>query len=274
MPRVLTLDKSLSVLESIFACKDGIGTRALALQLDLNVATAHNIARTFCARGYLRQDPQTKAFHPGIRLMLLGRHPSYIRSLTLSATAIIDDVARTLNESVLLASMDHGRVINLKYTPSRQALRVHESEDMSDHSYATAVGKVLLASMNEHELDAYLLKTPLQRFTPRTFCDPQRLKDELKKVQLQGYAQTRDEFSEGLSAVAIPVRDPWQTVVAAIGASAPTVRLQRASQIEDILRPLQKAASDIEQQWQENQHPRKKIPAKTKATSPSPARVK
>ena len=51
MPTVLTLDKSISVLETIVRSPEGIGTRAIAQELDINVATAHNIATTFAARG-------------------------------------------------------------------------------------------------------------------------------------------------------------------------------------------------------------------------------
>jgi len=249
MPRILTLDKSLSVLEAVFSARDGIGTRALAHHLELNVATTHNIARTFCQRGYLRQDADTKLFHPGIRLMLLGRHPSYLRSLSLSAATIVDNAAKVINESVLLASIDHGHVINLKYVPSRQALRVQESEDMSDHSYATAVGKVLLASLSEAELDTYLHKMPPTRFTPNTVTDPVLLKQELRQVKERKYAETRDEFCEGLSAVAIPICDQWGTIIAAIGASAPTLRMQNAQQFETTLHELSQAATAIEQQW-------------------------
>jgi DNA-binding IclR family transcriptional regulator len=252
MPRVLTLDKSLSVLEAVLSSRNGVGTRSLAHRLDLNVATVHNIARTFCERGYLRQDPETKSFAPGIRLMLLGRHPSFLRSLSLSASAIIDGVAEKLNESVLFAAIDHGHVLNLKYVPSRQALRVHEAEDMSDHSYCTAVGKILLASLTDTELDSYLHSTPLQRFTPKTICEPAKLSEELKGVLARGYAQTRDEFCEGLSAIAVAVRDPWGTIVAGIGASAPTVRLQKSEQFETTLRELQNAASAVEQQWSQS----------------------
>ncbi len=249
MPRVLTLDKSLSVLELVFSKRDGIGTRDLAGQLKVNVATAHNIARTFCLRGYLRQDPDTKVFYPGIRLMLMGRHPSYLRSLSLSASSIIDDLAKKLNESVMLASIDHGHILNLKYVPSRQALRAQESEDMSSHSYCTAVGKILLASLSDSELDSYLHHTPLQRLTPHTLCTPQLVKDELRKVKSQGYAETRDEFCEGLSAVAVPVRDPWGNIVASVGASAPSVRLQKTSQLDHALNELRRAANEIELHW-------------------------
>ncbi|SDT98912.1 transcriptional regulator, IclR family [Verrucomicrobium sp. GAS474] len=259
MPRVLSLDKSLSVLEAIFHHHDGIGTRALAQQMQLNVATIHNIARTFCLRGYLRQDPETKVFYPGIRLMLLARHPTYLRSLTLSASGIVEETARKLNESVLLASMDHGRVLNLKYVPSRQALRAQESEDMSLHSYATAVGKILLAATTNPELDAFLQETKLQAFTPRTFSTVESLKAELRRVREEGRARTREEFCAGLNAGAVPIRDPWGSIVAAIGASAPTIRLETEEQWEALFADLSQAASAIEAQWREAQQtqPRK-----------------
>ncbi len=251
MPKVLSLEKSLSVLEAIFQNQDGGGTRALAHQLGYNVATVHNIAMTFCQRGYLRQDAQTKRFFPGMRLMLLGRHPSYLHSLTASAAGVVDDLAEKLNESVLLGSFDRGRILNLKYVPSRQALRVHEPEDVSDHSHGTAFGKVLLSSLSEPELAAYLRETKLRRFTANTICAPEALLEELRKVRESGYAQTRDEYCEGVSAVAVPIRDPWGAIVASIGASAPTVRMQKTGQFEESLAALRKAAGTIERIWSE-----------------------
>jgi len=266
MPKVLSLDKSLSVLEAILQSKEGIGTRALQQKLGYNVATVHNIAMTFCARGYLRQDPESRHFFPGMRLMLLGRHPSYLRSLTASAAAIVDEVAERLNESILLGSIDHGRVMNLKYVPGKQALRVHEPEDVSDHSYCTGFGKVLLASLSEPELEAYLQETRLEQFTPNTICTPEALRRELQKVREQGYAQTHDEYCEGISAVAVPIHDPWGSIIASIGASAPSVRMRRARQFEESLQGLQDAATRIERIWGEEMHaePAKKRNARKK----------
>lgn len=273
MPKVLSLDKSLTVLEAIFQHRDGIGTRALAGELQLNVATVHNIAQTFCKRGYLRQDPDSKVFYPGIRLLLLGRHPSYIRSLSLAAAAIVDDVARKLNESVMLASMDHGRILNLKYVPSRQALRVQESEDMSQHAYCTAVGKILLTSMTEGELFTYLREVQFQSFTPHTITTEERLRQEIQVIREKGCAKTMDEFCEGISALAVPIYDPWGAIVAAIGASAPTVRMDREN-FETTLQELRLAASQIEEQWRSSRverTPRKNARRSKVATSTAEA---
>jgi len=254
MPKVLSLDKSLSVLEEVFQSKDGVGTRALEQKLGYNVATVHNIAMTFCHRGYLRQDPVTRHFFPGMRLMHLGRHPSYLHSLTASASAIVDEVAERLNESVLLGSIDRGRVLNLKYVPGKQALRVHEPEDVSDHSYCTAFGKVLLSSLSEEELETYLREIKLEQFTPNTITTQENLRRELEKVREQGFAQTRDEYCEGISAVAVPIHDPWGTIIASIGASAPTIRMRKARQFEESLRGLQDAAARIGRIWGDELH--------------------
>jgi DNA-binding IclR family transcriptional regulator len=266
MPNLLSLEKSLSLLEAVFQSKDGIGTRTLQQMLGYNVATVHNIARTFCARGYLRQDVESKRFFPGMRLMLLGRHPSYLRSLTASAAPIVEEVAERLNESVLLASIDHGRVINLKYVPGNHALRVQEPEDLSDHSYCTGFGKVLLASLSEPELEAYLRDTPLEKFTRKTIATPQALRKELQKVRRQGYAETHDEYCEGISAVAVPIHDPWGSIIASIGASAPSLRMRKARQFEESLRGLQNAASRIEGIWGQEFHsqPAKKTDGRKK----------
>lgn len=252
MPAVLTLEKSLNVLEAIIRQPDGIGTRALAQELDLNVATVHNIAMTFAARGYLRQDPVTRLFHAGIRLMLLSRHPSYLRTLTSSARPVVHAVAEELNESVMLVAGDHGKLINLEYVPSKQALRVQEPEDVSGVAHATAFGKLLLAHLDTSACEDYIVQHGLTRHTSKTITDPDAFRQELAEVRELGHSHTCDELCEGISAIAVPIRDPWNNVFAALGASAPTVRLQKSDEIELTIAGLQKAAKEIEQLWSKN----------------------
>lgn len=249
MPLVLTLDKSLLVLEAIVRRPEGIGTRALAQELDINVATAHNIATTFAARGYVRQDEVTRLFHPGVRLMLLSRHADYLRLLTELARPIVQAIAADLKESVMLVTSDHGRMINLEYVPSCQALRAQEPEDVSGVAHCTAFGKLLLAHFDEPALIRYLAEHGLTRHTANTITDPVAFRRELKNVRTQGHSHTRDELCEGISALAVPIRNPWGSVFAALGASAPTVRLQNAEQIASSLNGLQEAADRIERLW-------------------------
>lgn len=247
MPTVLTLDKSLSLLEAIVRSPQGIGTRALAKEFGLNVATVHNIAMTFVQRGYLRQDEHTRHFHAGMRLHLLGRAPASRQPLVTAARRVAQSLSTELNESVMVVAFESGhRFTNFAFSPSRQALRVHEPEDMGAYAHCTAAGKVLLSQLDTTRLSTFLADHTLDRHTKSTITTRAALDRELAQVRAQGFAQTRDELCDGISAYAVPIRDPWGAVFAAIGASAPSMRMQKDATIKITLDGLRTAAAEIE----------------------------
>ena len=62
------------------------------------------------------------------------------------------------------------------------------------------------------------------------------LEEDLEGIRQRGYAVTHDELEIGLSGVAAPVFGPDDDVVAAVGVSGPTARLeQRAEEIGQLL---------------------------------------
>src|SRR5699024_95480 len=90
--------------------------------------------------------------------------------------------------------------------------------------HATSSGKVLLAHAESHQRTR-LLKPPLQRFTSATRCSAKELRPELTVVRKQGWAQSVEEYEDGLNSVAAPVRDHDGRVIAALSAAGPTYRL-------------------------------------------------
>jgi len=88
--------------------------------------------------------------------------------------------------------------------------------------HCTAAGKVFLAFGV-----AALPVGELERLTPETITDPERLRRELEAVREDGYATIVDELETGLSAAAAPIRDRGGTVVAALSASGASLRLPR-----------------------------------------------
>ena len=81
--------------------------------------------------------------------------------------------------------------------------------------------------------------------SPRVGSSPRRtrpsrsrsdLEDDLAWVRARGYAVTHDELEVGLSGVAAPVFGPDDDVVAAVGVSGPTARLEeRAAEVGQLL---------------------------------------
>jgi DNA-binding IclR family transcriptional regulator len=91
--------------------------------------------------------------------------------------------------------------------------------------HATGVGKVLLA-FAPGDVQADVLGN-LRRITAHTVTQPGRLREQLRRVHRDGYAQTVDEMTVGACSVAVPVRDREGVVVAALGVVVPDLRRDR-----------------------------------------------
>jgi DNA-binding IclR family transcriptional regulator len=93
-------------------------------------------------------------------------------------------------------------------------------------AYCTGVGKVLLAALPPKELNLFLKKNRLKRFTTNTITDPEKLKESLAQIRVQGYALDLEEFSHGLMCIASPIFNYSQKEIGAISISGPSHRMQ------------------------------------------------
>jgi DNA-binding IclR family transcriptional regulator len=80
--------------------------------------------------------------------------------------------------------------------------------------------------------------------TEKTITCPDRLREELEATRQRGYAIDDGEFEPGIRAVAVPVRDVFGNVVAALGMPGPVQRMT-PERIPEIARALMEAANAI-----------------------------
>ncbi|MGH3346587.1 MAG: IclR family transcriptional regulator domain-containing protein, partial [Nocardioides sp.] len=66
----------------------------------------------------------------------------------------------------------------------------------------------------------------LERLTEATITDPVQLRRDGVRARKRGWTLTEDELEVGLTGVAVPVRGIHGDVVAALGLSGPTPRLE------------------------------------------------
>lgn len=112
-------------------------------------------------------------------------------------------------------------------------------------AYCTAAGKVQLAYLPETSLENFLHAGMLQRFTPNTITDQEKLKHHLREIVRCGYALDREELDVDVRCVAAPIRDHSGRVAGAVSISGPAVRFCD-ERLKKVLIPLSlQAASDI-----------------------------
>jgi DNA-binding IclR family transcriptional regulator len=89
--------------------------------------------------------------------------------------------------------------------------------------HVSPAGLCVMADWPEPELARYLAR-PLEANTRHSVTAPAAILHRLVGIRSAGYAWIREEFADGLSSVAAPVRDPDGVIVGAITVHGPSYR--------------------------------------------------
>ena len=215
-----SLERGLAILSSFRSGRPLLGVSDLAREVGLSRSTTHRYIATLASLGYLQQDPATRKYRLGPRVLDLGF--SAINSMDLRELAaphlqaLSDETGHTVNMAVL----DGADILYLeRCRTSRQGQR---DIDLNLHigsrlpAYCTSMGKVLLASLEPDALDEVLRQTEFHRRGPNTLTAKTELIAELERVRRDGLATNNEELAYGLRSIAAPVFAQNGDVAAAI----------------------------------------------------------
>lgn len=219
-----SVDRAVRVLE-ILAREGEVAGGEIARELGVHSSTASRLIASLSAHGLVeRSRANGGGFRLGVGLLRLAGATASRLDLTGHAQPVCDALAAELDETANVAILSGGVAVNICQATGSNAVATQNWIGRRTVLHATSSGKVLLAHLEDDDLDA-LLPGPLERFTPRTITSVRALRTQLGKVRERGYATAIEEYEEGLNAVAAPVRTHDGAVVAAISAAGPAYRL-------------------------------------------------
>jgi IclR family acetate operon transcriptional repressor len=206
-------------------------------------STAHRMLATLQAEGFVRQDPLSKTYGAGPKLLEIGL--SAVRSLDVRAAArpALQALSTETGETAHVVILDGTDVLFVDSVESTRAVRVGSRVGMTMPAHCTAAGKVILARAPEAEIEAYLAALP-EAMTDRSLVDAEAVRAELRTVAEQGWAANFEESEDGLSAVAAAIDDPSGAVRSSITLSLPASRLPRERAVE-LADPVQRCAQAV-----------------------------
>ena len=112
-------------------------------------------------------------------------------------------------------------------------------------AYATSIGRVLLAGLEDDALADHLARMTPTALTGQTLTDPCQIRTELKRVRTQGYATTVDQLDYGITALAVPIRAADGRTIAALNTSGYTGMVTPEKLVKERLPKLRVVASTI-----------------------------
>lgn len=238
---VQSVERAISILEFL-ARNEWSGVTDIGNDLGVHKSTAFRLLSTLERRGLVEQHADSGKYRLGTGIAHLARAVTADSDIGRNARAGCEWLARHTEETVTLTVLEGFECVTIDQIVSTSTVASRGWLGRHTPMHCTSPGKVFLANLPEDQ-QAELIKGPHERFTERTIVDPEALRAELARVRAAGFASTIDEFEDGLTAAASPVRDPDGDVVAAIGISGPTYRLDEAMLHE--LEPLVREAADL-----------------------------
>jgi IclR family transcriptional regulator, pca regulon regulatory protein len=241
---VQSLERGLAVIRAFGADTPQLTLSEVARKTGLTRAAARRFLLTLCDLGYVRSDGRLYSLTP--RVLELGY--AFLSSLSLTEVAEphLERMVAEIHESSSVSVLDGDDIVYVARVPTSRIMRVSINVGTRFPAYATSMGRVLLAGLEEASLDAYLERVELRRLSSRTVKTARALRAEVRRVRAQGWAVVDQELEEGLRSVAVPVRDRSGRVVAAANVSTHASRWSAEAVREELLPALLATAARIE----------------------------
>ncbi|WP_028060336.1 IclR family transcriptional regulator domain-containing protein [Candidatus Solirubrobacter pratensis] len=241
---IQSLERGLAIIRAFGPHAPEQTVTELAAKTALTRATARRFLITLIELGYVETDGRTFRLTP--RVLELGY--SFLSGLGFPDVALphLERLVARVDESSEASVLDGDDIVYVARVPSTAVMTIAVNVGGRMPAHATSMGKVLLASLTDAELESYLEHAALTRYLPRTVTDRDELRAQLMEVRAVGYAVVDQELEEGLVAVAAPVRTRGGRVIGAINLSTHVARRSADSVRAELVEPLLATARAIE----------------------------
>lgn len=224
--QVQSLIRGLTILERL-AEEEGGGVTLtdLAQRVGLAPSTTHRLLKSLEKMRFVNQDAEHGRWFMGIQAFSVGSAFLFNRDFVAASRPFMRGLMEKSGETVNLSVLDDGAAVLLSQVECREMMRMLAKLGGRVPLHASAVGKVLLASLADDEVTAILHKRGLARVTRNTIDTPAKLRADLVEIRRRRYAFDDEEHAIGLRCVAATIHDEYAEPLAAISLSGPRARV-------------------------------------------------
>ena len=240
--QVQSLTRALTILNKLSEYEGGLILTELAQICELPTSTTHRLLTTLENSRFVRFNRSSNLWSVGVQSFVVGNAFARSRNFVPLAKTYMRHLMDEVGETINLAAQDQDEMVYLAQVESNEIMRTSVRPGSRVPIHSSAVGKAILAGMNEidRKMIFQLKPNPLDQnkiFTAEFI-------KSLKKTQISGYAIDDEEQSVGVRCVASIIYDENGGPLAAISISGPTARITNA-RIPTLGRLVQKTCKDI-----------------------------
>ncbi|HCB03131.1 MAG TPA: IclR family transcriptional regulator [Nocardioides sp.] len=231
------VDRAALLISTVVTATEPLSFADLQEACDLPKSTTSRMLTALERSELLERTDDGSYVAGGLFWLYAARHDpgeDLVRLARQTLAAISEETHETVNLSIARGD----RVVQVAQVDSQFLLGTRDWTQVDVPVHCNSLGKVFLAWEVLPLTDG-----PLEQPTDATITDRDALAADFKRSRRRGWATTVDELEVGLAGVAVPVLGTRGQVVAALGVSGPTTRLE--DRFDELGRLLRNHATEL-----------------------------
>jgi DNA-binding IclR family transcriptional regulator len=204
-------------------------------------STAHRVLAMLKHYGFASQDPDTRIYIAGDRLLKFDRGPAVSLAIE-CARPVLSVIAGATGETAHLSELRGGSAFFLESVSGTCATATGSRKGVAYPAHCVSAGKALLANVPRGLLPTLVGEDPLDTLTPASIGSIAALERHLRVIRECGYAVNRGESQPGIAAVGVAMPPMPAVPPLALTVAGPSERMT-PPRIAKIAGVLQRAAA-------------------------------
>lgn len=244
MNLVPAIEKMDRILLYVYLNKE-ISQIDIVKNLNISKASTFRILNTLVELGYL--SIINKKYVLGEKFFLFLKNDSSDNYNTLKEITYpyLEKLSLKFKETFKLSILDNDKIRTLCLVESSDLNKVSFSDKAIYPIHAGAASKLLICQLPEYKLKT-LINNELPKYTENTITDPEILRKELYKIRYSHISFDNMEHSKNIKAVAIPILNAENKIIAAISCPCFSDKLDE-ERAKEIAKEMKKYAKIIKE---------------------------
>ncbi|MCL4516569.1 MAG: IclR family transcriptional regulator [Firmicutes bacterium] len=242
------LEKGLAIIELLAEAKQPLKITELAEKLSIPRPTIYRLIGSLETHSYVRRVGERPQYFLSLRFLQLGEIVRNSLELRKLAYPYMERLRDEVELAVHLVVRDGNEAVYVEKVESRRPVRLFTQVGRRVPLHVTACPRVLLAFCSEEEIKKYLSVAKMVKFTATTVADSETLWARIHEIRSKGYSMAYGELEPETAAVAVPVRNHREEVVAALSLAGPEWHF-KAEELGNLVAQLQKYALNISREF-------------------------
>lgn len=251
---IQSVQRALHILTFFSASRPQIGLTEISKLMELPKTTVYGLVKTLTQEGFLLQDKDNKKYTLGLKIYELSTY--LLSSLKINQVGM-EPVQKLAKKTKLMSRIGiwdkDSILVTANFFPDSDNNQFNIIGPRVP-GYCSALGKTILSSFSEEQIQEYLDRTQLVLYTDNTITDKDILLEKILAVRKDGFAREDEEYINSMSCIGAPVYDNTGSTVASVSVSGMFGFIED-EKLKEIIIEVKKTGMEVSQRMGYVQNP-------------------